>query len=36
MTVHRLHLARRQRHLDDRGLRLLPVPMMSVWESSLT
>src|SRR5262245_4305596 len=25
VTVRRLHLARRQRHLDHRGLRLLPV-----------
>src|SRR5262249_4453619 len=28
MTVRRLHLARRQRHLDHRGLRLLPVQLL--------
>src|SRR5262249_32778465 len=28
VTVRRLHLARRQRHLDHRGLRLLPVQLL--------
>src|SRR5215831_11056415 len=28
MMVRRLHLARRQRHLDHRGLRLLPVQLL--------
>src|SRR6516162_7032241 len=28
MTVRRLHLARRERHLDHRGLRLLPVQLL--------
>src|SRR5262245_24843365 len=28
MTVRRLHFARRQRHLDNRGLRLLPVQLL--------
>lgn len=28
MAVSRLHLARRQRHLEQRGLRLLPVQLL--------